>query len=86
MTGGKTAWAVAVVVLLAAGAVAPVLMRRNSGVAAETRDPRARPVVDVALATEQPLVRTLRVSGTLRSGSEATLSAKQGGKISAVRV
>jgi RND family efflux transporter MFP subunit len=72
--------------ILLGGAVVPLLSRRDTPVSAQTPEAPLRPVVQVALARSRPMRRTLRLSGTLKSGSEATLSPKAGGKVTGVFV
>jgi RND family efflux transporter MFP subunit len=76
-----------VVLLLAlGGAVAPLLARRRGAEAVAPPVPSAPPSVETASAVARATGRTLYLSGTLRSGSEAALSALQGGLVAAVRV
>jgi RND family efflux transporter MFP subunit len=82
----RTIAIVAAVVLLAGGAVAPIVAKRVASVAAQSPTAPVRAVVEVAAVTEAPVKHALRVSGTLKSGSEASLSPKQGGKVTAVLV
>lgn len=73
---------------LAAVAVAPLVNRKSgaAGAQADAATTAPLPVVQVAAAQARPMARTLRLAGTLKSGSEASLSPKQGGKIAAVLV
>lgn len=76
-----------VAVLLVGGAVYPLLSRREADRAVQAaRGPAPLPVVQVAAAELRPLSRSRRLSGTLKSGSEAALSPKQGGRVAAVYV
>ena len=82
----RTLLIAAVLSLLAVGAVYPLVRRREAVVAAQTSAGPVLPVVQVAPAESRAMSRTLRLSGTLKSGSEASLSPKQGGRIAAVLV
>jgi HlyD family secretion protein len=75
----------AVGALLVGGAVLPRLNRRN-GAPVQAVAARSLPVVQVAAAENSPMDRTVRLSGTLKSGSEARLSPKSGGRVAAVSV
>jgi HlyD family secretion protein len=77
----------AVLALLIGGAVLPLLTRREALMAVQSSDEAgSQPVVQVALAEARPMERAVRLSGTLKSGSQATLSPKQGGRVTAVLV
>jgi HlyD family secretion protein len=78
---------VATVLALAAvgAAVYPLLTRRGPIAAAQPTTAEA-PAVKTALVEARPMRRTIRLSGTLQSGSEANLSPKQGGKVLSVLV
>jgi len=71
--------------LLVLAAALPLLRRGGYPVAADS-SPAALPVVEVARAESREMRRTVRLGGTLRSGSEATLSPKQGGRVTGVYV
>lgn len=76
----------AVLLLMVGGAVYPLIAKREADRKAEAQRPVTLPVVEVAVAESRPMTRTLRLTGNLRSGSEAALSPKQGGKVVAVYV
>ncbi len=73
---------------MAAVVVAPLVNRKTGAASAQAEAAAVAPlpVVQVTAAQARPMTRTLRLAGTLRSGSEASLSPKQGGKIVAVLV
>jgi RND family efflux transporter MFP subunit len=71
----------AVAAVLLGGAVYPLIARRSATVDAQSAPPTARPLVLIARAETRPMQRTVRLTGTLKSGSEASLSPKQGGKV-----
>lgn len=76
---------VSIAALLLAGAmVLPLVNRKGAAVSAQNSP--APPVVQVVAAESRPMQRTVRLTGTLQSGSEATLSPKHGGKIVGVFV
>ena len=60
------------------------LTRKETTVSAQSSS--ALPVAEVARAETHPMSRTVTLSGALKSGDEASLSPKQGGKIAAVLV
>src|SRR5688572_30239503 len=73
--------------LLIGGAALPLLARRAAiGAAQSSEAEQSLPVVQVAPVETRAMRRTVRVSGTLKSGSQATLSPKQGGRVTAVLV
>src|SRR5437868_163676 len=72
--------------LLVGGAVWPLVSRRQTPVSAQSEETESRPVVQVVPAERRAMGRTVRLTGTLQSGSEAALSAKAGGRILAVNV
>jgi len=74
-----------VLVLLLGGAVIPLLVKRRPGAPAGTPTPNA-PTVQTAVAESRAVARTLYLSGVLKSGSEAALAAKQGGRVVMVAV
>jgi HlyD family secretion protein len=78
-----------IVALLAAvvvgGAVYPLLTRKEPTAAAQPTT-TALPSVRTAQVEFRPMQRTVRLTGTLKSGSQANLSPKQGGKVIAVLV
>jgi RND family efflux transporter MFP subunit len=67
--------------LLLGGAVYPLLNRKKGGGLTEGPRDTSPPVVQVVLAESRAMKRSVRLSGTLKSGSEATLSPKQGGRV-----
>lgn len=71
---------------LIGGAVYPLLKRKEPVVSAQSSPADARPAVRTALVEARPMKRTVRLTGTLKSGSQANLSPKQGGKVVAVLV
>ena len=71
---------------LVGGAIYPLVNRKDPTPAAQASAPEAVPTVRTARVETQMMTRTLRLTGTLKSGSEATLSPKQGGKVLAVLV
>lgn len=71
---------------LIAAVLLPVVNRMPSSGSAEAVEPDARPLVQVKPAETRTMKRTVRLAGTLKSGSEATLSPKQGGRVAAVLV
>ena len=73
-------------VLLAGAITFPLLSRKDSAVSAQNSPNPTRPVVSVVPAEVRSMQRVVRLSGTLKSGSEANLSPKAGGKILAVNV
>src|SRR4051794_1444218 len=73
-------------VLLAGAITFPLLSRRDSEVSAQPPANTSRPVVSVVPAEVRSMQRVVRLSGTLKSGSEANLSPKAGGKVLAVNV
>src|SRR3712207_3891537 len=72
--------------LLIGGAVYPLVSRRKAGVPPQQQGETSPPVVQVVLAQSRAMSRSVRLSGTLKSGSEATLSPKQGGRVMDVYV
>jgi len=69
-----------------AGAVYPLVVRKGAMGKEPTVLASGVPAVHAALADSRPMRRTVQVTGSLRSGSQATLSPKQGGKVLAVLV
>lgn len=85
MTRTRLLIAAAAAILGLGAATAPLLVRKDAAVSAQATEP-ARPVAEVVPAESRTMERTVRLSGTLKSGSEASLSPKQGGKVVAVPV
>lgn len=79
--------AAGVVTLAVGGLVYPLVSRRGAAVSAQN-SPQAvpLPVVEVVHARTREMSRSVALSGTLMSGSEANLSPKQGGRILSVLV
>jgi HlyD family secretion protein len=71
---------------LVGGAVFPLLNRKGPVVSAQSSREEPLPAVRTAAVETRAMKRTVRLTGTLRSGSQASLSPKQGGKVLAVRV
>jgi len=71
---------------LVGAAVYPLLTRKEPTAAAQSSAAAALPTVRTALIETRPMQRTVRLTGTLKSGSQANLSPKQGGKVVAVLV
>src|SRR3954464_8116050 len=82
----RTIGITAAIALVLGGALYPLVSRKGTPVSAQSPDTAAPPVVQVVRAENRVMERTVRLSGTLKSGSEAALSPKQGGKIAAVSV
>lgn len=71
---------------LIVAAVMPIVSRKNPSGSAEAVEPASRPLVQVTPTQTGTMKRTIRLAGTLKSGSEATVSPKQGGRVAAVLV
>lgn len=77
--------AVGAVALFAGSLIFTLSKRRHASVEADPSAPAASlPAVAVVPVETHTMSRSLRLSGTLQSGSEAMLSPKQGGKVLAV--
>ncbi|MGV3724323.1 MAG: biotin/lipoyl-binding protein, partial [Actinomycetota bacterium] len=77
----------ALVCLAIGGAVYPLVVRRGPAVEPTVLAGNVTTAaVRAALADTRPMSRSILVSGTLKSGSQATLSPKQGGKVLSVLV
>ena len=75
-----------VIGLVAVGGLIYPLVARRDDVRADPGSQQKLPVVQTQLVAAKPMRRTVRLRGDLRSGSEATVSPKQGGRILAVLV
>lgn len=64
----------------------PALLRGSGPPATDAGLPGDTPVVETVAAETQPMTRTVRLAGSLKSGGEATLSPRVGGRVAAVFV